>query len=118
MIDRTVLGRLQETLGGDPADLAEIIESFMAEAPELIAQMRDAAEQGEQAVLARAAHSLKSNARDLGATVLGELCQAAESSAKTAALTDPRATVAAIATAWEAVAPEFADEMNRIGRSA
>jgi PAS domain S-box-containing protein len=59
----TLLSRLEgdETLGG------EIIEMFLAEYPELLAGVRQAAEQRDAYRLERAAHALKGSAGDIAA---------------------------------------------------
>ncbi len=66
-LDRTALAKLQEVVGGDPADVAELIDSFLDEAPELLAAIGRAHAAGDVAALKRAAHSLKSAAREFGA---------------------------------------------------
>lgn len=119
MIDPRALERLMETLGGDPADLADIIESFLEEGPTLLASMQQAIAAGDGGMLKRAAHSLKSNARDLGAEKLASMCQAVESGIKQGDDGQEHvAAVAAILVEWEGVAPALVGEMKRLGRSA
>lgn len=87
-IDETALERLLSTIGGDPEDLDELIEDFVSTTPALAAKLRAAAETGDTKALGIAAHTLKSNARDFGATALEGLCAELERLAK-----DPAATV-------------------------
>lgn len=87
-IDATALERLSSTIGGDPEDLAELIEDFVSTTPALVAKMRAAAQAGDDKALGIAAHTLKANARDFGATALDALCAELELMAK-----DPAATV-------------------------
>lgn len=74
MIDRSALEQLKQALGDDPADLIDLIDTFLGEAPEILAEMDRAAAAGDLVMIRRKAHSLKSNARDLGATALAGLC--------------------------------------------
>ena len=73
-INRTALRRLMDVMGGDPADLEEILSDFEEDGPALSRQITDAAASSDAGALRIAAHSLKSNARDLGATHLADLC--------------------------------------------
>ena len=72
-IDRQALDKLQEIVGGDPADLVELIDSFLEEAPQLVEALAAAQGSGDLQGARRAAHSLKSNARDMGAGALAQL---------------------------------------------
>jgi PAS domain S-box-containing protein len=68
-------------LGGDDF-LAEVIDAFLADAPELVAALRRALDDGSAEELRRAAHTLKSNGATLGATEFAELCRTLEARAK------------------------------------
>ncbi len=74
-LDPSAIERLRELAGGEAAFMAEMIDTFLADAPGLLAQMRQSLEQRDAATFRRAAHTLKSNSRDFGATVLSEECQ-------------------------------------------
>ncbi|MFL5959368.1 MAG: GAF domain-containing protein [Gaiellaceae bacterium] len=68
-------------LGGDDF-LGEVIDAFLADAPELISTLRRSlGEQGAEE-LRRAAHTLKSNGATLGAEEFAELCRSLEQRAK------------------------------------
>jgi PAS domain S-box-containing protein len=66
---------------GDDAFVVELVETFLRDAPALLATLRG----GNAQELRRAAHTLKSNARVFGATRLAELCQELEALAQTGA---------------------------------
>ena len=72
-LDRAVLDGLLEMVGGDPNFLAEMIDTFLEEAPGLISDMQTAAAAADVDALRRAAHTLKSNSLTFGAVRLGEL---------------------------------------------
>ena len=77
-IAREALHRLFDVIGENPDSLAELIESFLEEAPLLLVQMQGAADSRDRVVLGRAAHTLKSSARDFGADQLSSLCETLE----------------------------------------
>ncbi|MEM6306048.1 MAG: Hpt domain-containing protein [Pseudomonadota bacterium] len=77
-IDTHALAKLRDLVGGDPEDLAEFIADFSDIAPALVAEMTagQAAQDWEKVRVA--AHTLKSNAKDLGAADLSELSKTVE----------------------------------------
>jgi HPt (histidine-containing phosphotransfer) domain-containing protein len=84
-LDRATLADLLREVGGDRAFLAELIQAYLADTPHRLAAMRQSL--GEEraglgapagAALQRAAHTLKSNSRSLGAMHLAALCQELE----------------------------------------
>jgi CheY-like chemotaxis protein/HPt (histidine-containing phosphotransfer) domain-containing protein len=68
-------------LGGDEF-LGEVIETFLEDAPALIATLRASLEKGDAEELRRAAHSLKSNGQTFGANDFAGLCRQLEERAK------------------------------------
>jgi HPt (histidine-containing phosphotransfer) domain-containing protein len=74
--DTDALGQLRATLG--EAATAEIVETFLAEGPQLFSALHLAVERGDADGLRRAAHTLKSNAATFGAATLAELCRELE----------------------------------------
>jgi len=79
IIDTDVLARLRDLIGGDEEDLAELIQDFTETAPDLVDEMVASTNSGDWAVLKICSHSLKSNCKDFGAVVLGDLCEVLES---------------------------------------
>ncbi len=74
----TLRESLEKLTGGDKEFMAEIIDTFLEDAPDLVANMRKGVDQGNAADLRLAAHSLKSNSADFGAETLRGLCKQAE----------------------------------------
>ena len=62
-IDPSVFAELQTTTG--PEFAAELVNTFLEEAPGMIAELRNARTEGDNERFQRAAHSLKSNANTL-----------------------------------------------------
>ncbi len=95
-IDTAALERLLEVIGGESEDLQELIDDYMENAPQLAAQMRTGSEAGDWDAVRIAAHSLKSNARDFGATQLADHCAELEQQCKEGVPADPEIAVARI----------------------
>ncbi|HEX2829615.1 MAG TPA: MHYT domain-containing protein [Burkholderiales bacterium] len=86
-LDRSALDnirRLQKP--GAPSVLGKVVDLYVRDAPRQITAMRDALSAGDSAVLRRAAHTLKSNSGNLGATGLAAVCKELETRAAGAAL--------------------------------
>jgi HPt (histidine-containing phosphotransfer) domain-containing protein len=75
-IDTAVLRDLEETTGSDFLD--ELVTTFLADAPGLIADLGVAAQDGNEDAFRRAAHSIKSNANTFGAFALAEVARTVE----------------------------------------
>jgi len=79
VLDREMLARLQADLGGgDPTIVAELIDMFLADTPQLLTDMHMASAEGSAEKLQRAAHTLKSSSSTLGAQLLATRCGALE----------------------------------------
>lgn len=87
VLNPAALENLREMIGGDDAFLVELIDTFLADAPQMLSDMHQALEGRDVVVLHRAAHSLKSNSADFGATVLSDLCRELEELSKAGMLT-------------------------------
>jgi HPt (histidine-containing phosphotransfer) domain-containing protein len=75
-IDRATYDGLVETTGGE--FVAELVDTFLVEAPRMLDDVRDALAKGDAERFRRAAHSLKSNANTFGALKLGAMAKALE----------------------------------------
>ena len=89
-IDAARFAELQATAGAD--FVVELIDTFLHEAPALLAELRAALAAGDADGYRRAAHSLKSNGHTFGAMKLGAQARAIE----LAGLGDPAADAARI----------------------
>lgn len=96
-IDTEALKKLLDIVGGDPDDLAEFIEDFVEIAPNLVTEMQEGSASGDWEKVRIAAHTLKSNAKDLGAPALSELSKTLEDLCKTGAAADSSALIDQIA---------------------
>jgi len=91
-IDLAVFRELQDTAGTD--FVVELVDTFLEEAPAMLAELRGARAAGDEERFRRAAHSLKSNGRTFGATTLGALARELELKGMDA---DPARDAAALA---------------------
>lgn len=73
LIDQATFAALQEAAGTE--FVAELVGTFLEEAPGMLAELRRAQAAGAADAFRRAAHSLKSNSNTFGATRLGELAR-------------------------------------------
>lgn len=81
-IDQSALDKLLETVGGDQEFMHELVQTFLQEAPTMLDQVQSALAAGDADQVRLAAHSLKSNAAQFGASKLRELCLEIEQRAK------------------------------------
>ena len=86
VIDRAAWNSLLESVGGDVEFMAELVETYLDDAPKLLAAMQAALAASNAEDLRRAAHSLKSNSASFGAMRLSKKCKELEDMGKAGAL--------------------------------
>ncbi len=86
VIDQAIFAALVADTGGDPAFLNELIDTYRADSLSLLEQMHTALAANNLDEFRRAAHSLKSNSANLGATTLADLAKELEMIARTGTL--------------------------------
>lgn len=102
VIDRGAVDRLLSVIGGNRADLLELLDEFFLTGPDNLRRMEAAAASGDLNTLRIAAHSLKSNGRDFGAVDLAGICEGIERACKAGSLDDAPGQVAAAREAFAA----------------
>jgi HPt (histidine-containing phosphotransfer) domain-containing protein len=103
MINRSVLDRLVDSLGGDTDFLGELLGTYFDDSPRQIAAMWAAVSAGDAEGLRRAAHSLKSNSANFGALALSAECMELEMMGKAGVLEGAADKIAVIAADYEQV---------------
>ena len=73
VIDNPTFTALQEAAGAE--FVVELVDTFLEEAPAMLAELRSSQAAGAADTFRRAAHSLKSNSNTFGATRLGEMAR-------------------------------------------
>ena len=86
ILDPAAMDNLREMVGGDAAFIAELIDTFLEDAPRMLSDMHQGLTTGDSPLLHRAAHSLKSNSAEFGATGLSNLCRELEKMGKASSL--------------------------------
>jgi HPt (histidine-containing phosphotransfer) domain-containing protein len=76
LIDAQTFSELQQTAGHE--FVAELVDTFLEEAPTMLAELRAAQAAGDALRFRRTAHSLKSNGMSFGALPLAEAARALE----------------------------------------
>lgn len=76
LIDPQTFAELQANAGAE--FVVELVDTFAAEAPLMLAELRDSHAAGAAEAFRRAAHSLKSNSNTFGASRLAELARSLE----------------------------------------
>ena len=76
LIDRNTLAELQQTVGCE--FVVELVDTFLEEAPQMLAELRIALAARAADPFRRTAHSLKTNALTFGALALGAQARALE----------------------------------------
>ena len=104
-IDRKALDNLAESVGGDREFMAELLTSFLDDAPVQLEEMRTALGTADSERLRRSAHSLKSNSATFGAIEVSHQCKEVEEMAKAVAWDGVSTRIEYIAAAYEEVKP-------------
>jgi HPt (histidine-containing phosphotransfer) domain-containing protein len=73
VIDRTVFEELKITAGAE--FVGELVDTFLTEAPNMLADLRRALDASDAERFRRVAHSLKSNSNTFGATSLAAMAR-------------------------------------------
>jgi HPt (histidine-containing phosphotransfer) domain-containing protein len=104
VIDGATFQNLFDSIGGDREFMAELLQTYFADSPELLATMESTLAAGDAEGLRRAAHSLKSSSANFGALTLSRLCKTVEDMAKTGTLDGAGAHIAAARAEYNRVA--------------
>ena len=104
-IDPSTFAELQETAGAE--FVAELVDTFLEEAPTMLAELRAARSKADADRFRRAAHSLKSNSHTFGALALGALARELELTGMDANPARDNARIDALESEYARVAAEL-----------
>jgi HPt (histidine-containing phosphotransfer) domain-containing protein len=113
-LDRKALYNLLDVLGDEFHYLVEVIDSFLEEAPKLLAELDTAIANSEVDTVRRLAHSLKSNSADFGAGNLNKYCFQLEERARSGSLDGAQEMADRIADEYQRCAAQL-DEVKKRG---
>ena len=77
-IDRVAVARLLAMVGDDPDFVDELVDDYLAEAPQLAAAVRAAMDAGDADAVVLPAHTLKGTSANLGGVRVAEIAQGIE----------------------------------------
>ena len=77
-LDTSVLSALYDSVGGDDAFVADLVETYLTDGADQLAAIDTAVRARDADALVRPAHTLKSASRTVGASRLGELSRQIE----------------------------------------
>ena len=106
-LDAAAIGALVAMLGDDSEALAELVDAFLDEAPQRLAELHHGVSGADAALLIRAAHTLKANAAMFGAGRLEQLCRDLETAARAGDLTGTAQATEEIGDEWLSVRPQL-----------
>lgn len=107
VIDKTTFDELKQMAGDD--FINELIDTFLEDAPRMIAEMKSAHASNNAETFRRAAHSMKSNAATFGASQLAMLAKELEMLGKENKLHETGDKLKALDEAYESVRNELKD---------
>jgi CheY-like chemotaxis protein len=114
-IDDRVLNALaQLQRDGRTGIVDRVITLFLHSAPSLVNDLEEGAATGDTALLHRASHTLKSASANVGAALLSTHCKELEASARSGAVPDAPARVAAIVEDYRGVQAALAARLPRV----
>lgn len=102
-LDQATIVSLVDTVGGDPEFIAELIDTYLADAPVQVEELRNALSAGDVEAMVRPAHTLKSSSESLGALGLAERCRLLERAAREGSVDGGSDAVQALAAELERV---------------
>ncbi len=114
--DPVIAAALQALGGGDPQFLAELIETFLEDAPGLLRQLRAAEDAGDADTVRLLAHGLKSNGAEFGALALSERCKELEMLGRSGQLGGAAALLDQVELAYRLLEAELQAALERLRR--
>ena len=100
VIDQKAFDELVASTGGDAEFVSELMDTYFADAPQLVAQMRSSLAAGDTETFRRAAHTLKSSSATLGALTLSAVAKELEMMGKAGSLEGAAAKIAQAETEY------------------
>ncbi len=113
-IDTKALQALRDMVGEDAlVVLAEVIDSYLEDAPKLLQEISRATRQGDAVALHRAAHTLKSSSASLGAMTLSKFCKELEAMGRADKVEDATQIASSLEAEYERVKLALQLELQR-----
>lgn len=111
VLDTAKLDQLERDLGG-PTIVADIVQTYLDEAPTLLDNAETAVEAGDAESLRIAGHTLKSSSRQLGAEAVADLAEDLEESGDEEQLESAGETVQDAREAYDATSAKLREYVD------
>ena len=105
VLDPRALAALSDLVGGDPEAITEVVQAFLQDAPDRLAEIRTGLAGDDLELVRRAAHTLKTNGLTFGAQGFATACTELERTAKLGELDAATALAADVERAWDEARP-------------
>jgi HPt (histidine-containing phosphotransfer) domain-containing protein len=110
VLDPAAIRSLGDLTGDDQSLIAELVGAFLEDAPERLAEIRTGLGASDEALVGRAAHTLKANALTFGALDFAAACRDLEETARAGGGLDEGEELATLIEAeWVRARPSIAD---------
>jgi histidine phosphotransfer protein HptB len=106
-LDPEAIAALRDLNPGDDSFLRDLIQIYLADSPQRIAEIEEALAQGDSRKLTVAAHSLKGSSANFGATALRAVSEAMELLGKREAVAEAGGHLPALKEEYARVAAEL-----------
>jgi HPt (histidine-containing phosphotransfer) domain-containing protein len=107
LVDRAVLDALLADVGGDAEFVAELVQTYLGDAPSNLRDIEAAIAAGDSAALVRPAHTLKSSSASVGAMRLSAIARSLEAAGREGRAVGLEAELATVLAAWPATVVAF-----------
>jgi len=104
-LDPQAVETLKELIGDDPEIIRDMVDAFVEDVPDRLAEMTRGLDDGDAELVRRAAHTLKGNCLTFGALAFADACRELEETAKVGVLDDAGPIAAEIERTWAAARP-------------
>ncbi len=113
VLDQAALPNLLDMVGGDPDFVDELVDTFLADVPQQVAELRGAVAAGMAADAVRPAHTLKGTAGTIGARAVEATSRSIEEQARAGSIDGLEAHVGELERALADLEAALADARAR-----
>ena len=113
MSDAFDFDQLESITGGDAEFEREVLEEFLATAPQDLGKLRDAVAQGNATAVGAAAHALKGASATIGGKGFAAIALELEHAGKQGGLADSAAVLARLEASYEGLAAILRQRISR-----
>ena len=105
VLDPHAIAALSDLVGSDPEAITEIVDAFLEDAPDRLAEIRTGLASGDADLVRRAAHTLKANGLTFGAQAFAAACAELEQVSRLGTLDGATVLAGEIERTWSEARP-------------